>query len=140
MLRSFILHHNNELVPGTRYKRKDVNGSNFYDFMTEKTKIPSFENFLTTNRIDGESIKNRKWLEKMFEYRLGERVYISLRLSPGAGDGSRTFHKASTRGYFNIEDVFVIHKRYLATSSRLTLLQGINERDVCYISSSSSSS
>ncbi len=122
MLPAYLQHYNSQVVPGTTYRRKDINASNFSDFMSQKTGVPNFENFMSTQKVDGESIKNKAWLKKLFAYELGQKVYIAAKLSPGQKTGA--FYKATSKGYFNTRDIFKIKKRYLTTTNRLTLLQG----------------
>ncbi len=107
-------------MPGTRFRRSQIDQRNFNEFMNEKLRVPSYRALLNTTRISDKAIKNQDWAKAMWKYNLGETVLANARLVKG---GKGVFFKPSQEGYFSSEP-YVIASRYLSTTRKMTLVPG----------------
>ncbi len=117
MLSPLINHWNSQIVEGTKFRRKDVDRNNIFDFLEQKYDIKDFHSLLNVTRIG--SLKSKKWREEIFQFEEGERVLVNARLTGQRG----VFYKTSVKGHFS-PTVYIIKRRYLGTTKKLGLVPG----------------
>ena len=109
LLPAIVKTFNNRYARGTSFKRKDVNASNFHDFLGEMLKTEDPTLLMHTRSIDADRLASRKWIARLFRFDLGQKVLVHRK---AIGKTSELFTKPSERGSFSPSPK-VIHKRVL---------------------------
>ena len=119
MLENCVNHLNSQIIPGTRFRPKDVTYNNLQKFLEQKWRVPTYTSLLNTSMIRSTSIKNAGWLKKLFAFEVGEEVLLSRQYAGSRG----AFFKATSIGNFT-EETYVISDRFIATTRRLRAIPG----------------
>ena len=119
LLDGIIYTFNSQKIRGTTFKRKDIGEKTYYKFLEEKFGVQNFTSLLNTSKINAKTIKNKKWLNKMFRFKEDQKVLASYKvLNP-----TKVFRKISERGYYS-DEVYKISSRYLASTKSLDYTPG----------------
>ena len=118
-----INEHNRGKISGTHFKRNQIDSSNFFNFMAKKHRVKDFAVFLNSSRIRGSNMRNKKWLNAIFKFQVGDRVLLARKVMPDE-KGSTFKKKPSHVGYFS-ETIYRVDSRELASTKKLSLIPGL---------------
>jgi hypothetical protein len=105
--------YNNERVPGTSYKRKNVIRKNFNRFASQLLKEPKLDTRFSSFKAG--PFKNRDWNKRIFRFELGQKVLLARK-----ADWSKKpyrFVKISELGGFG-PSVYTVSGRQLRANKR----------------------
>ena len=111
VLPQVVASFNQRKVRGTNYVRKDIDRDNYYDFLSKVFKVKDATLLLNAPTIKADKIFSKKWSNRFFRFKLGERVLVSKRAS-GLYNEDSAFPKPSVHGAF-LKGVYVITERLL---------------------------
>lgn len=114
-LRGILDKHNKARVPGTSFRRVDVDRSTLAEFMEQLYEIPDWHALPGLSRVTDTMLGKKG--ELAFKFSRGERVLADRRQVGEAGP----YPKPSAEGYYS-RRVFRVHKRMLATTKDLGLV------------------
>ncbi len=120
LLQPIVRELNSRKIRGTSFRAKDIDANNAHRFLAEKLNISDVPALLNTLKINARTIKNKRWLKRMFRYERGARVLLSADL---VGKKRGPFRKPSVEGYF-AEQPYLVQERFLATTRDLELIPG----------------
>lgn len=120
LLPEVINNHNRKIIEGTSFSPNDVNDKNFFDFINELHDDTDATMNFATNSIDSRSILSKKWLKKIFKFRLNEKVLVS-RYSL---EGRKAFEKTSVKGTYS-DTPYYISGAKLRQTRKKTLVPGM---------------
>lgn len=113
-LQAICSEYNQTKIEGTSYRRQAVNRVNFSHFLSQllKTKEPE----LSFNSFKAGPFENENWNERIFKFRLGERVLLARRATwDDQSEKMKAFLKTSQEGGFG-KRIFTIGGRQLRAS------------------------
>jgi hypothetical protein len=118
--------HNVERVPGTRYRRVDVNNNSWEEVAAQKLEadarrggggpIEDVTTAFNTGTTSESQIPGEAWKKKLFKFRVGDRVLLSRRSD--YREGNKTFPKPSVEGAFG-SDTYTVVGAYLRNTRTL---------------------
>jgi hypothetical protein len=117
--------HNVERVPGTRYRRVDVNNNSWLEVAAQKLEADSrrggggpMEDVTTAfnTGTTSESQIPEAWRKRLFKFRVGDRVLLSRRSD--YRETNKTFPKPSVEGAFG-SDTYTVIGAYLRNTRTL---------------------
>lgn len=112
-LKETVRAYNNEVVPGTSYKRKNLNEKNFEPFARQLLKEPQLDTRYSSFKAG--PFKHRAWNERIFKFRLGEKVLLSRKADWSTRQ--QAFVKISEFGGYG-QKIFTISGRQLRANRR----------------------
>lgn len=124
VLKGLVKKYNESLVPGTNFKRQQVNEENFVQFLEEKTKRKSSRDLMNAASFSCRSLPD-KWSKKLFKFKLGSRILVTVMLFKS----KNKFHKKSMLGWSK-KDVHFVAGRYLKMTKEFNLTPGTGARKV----------
>ena len=128
-LPGLIQRYNRGKVPGTDFRRVDIDARNVHRFLEQQRGLVNYPALLNTSRIHAKSIRNKTWLKRLFKYQDKERVLVSLKVIGGVD--KRAFYKPSVHGFFGAT-VYEVAARFLVTTRSLAVLAGIRRNKSCF--------
>lgn len=114
-----INRHNDLKISGTDFAPNEINGSNFLEFINQLHDVNDQTMNFSTNSIDSRSIVSKKWIKKLFKFRLGQKV-LATRYSLV---GRKAFGKSSVDGTYSPE-IYNIARAKLRQTRKKTLVPG----------------
>lgn len=90
--------YNNEIIPGTNFKRKAVNDTNFNDFLSQLFKLKNPD--LAFNRTRIGPFRNARWNRALFAFAPGDSVLLARKANWREKLKGGNFFKASHHGSF----------------------------------------
>lgn len=105
-----VKEYNNQLVPGTRFRRQAVVKENYSSFLSQLFKSPDYD-LKISGRVLGDFAQD-SWNRRAFKFDLGDRVRVGRKADwtdPASRDG---FRKASMTGNFGAR-IFTVSSRQL---------------------------
>jgi hypothetical protein len=97
LLGNILDHHNNQIVKGTSFKRKDINDENFFQFLDEKLGRSDSSMAFNTRSVDARSIGDPAWRKRIFKFAKGDRVLVTFDADPNTPKRKRQIGRASCR-------------------------------------------
>jgi hypothetical protein len=112
---ALVEEYNNQRVPRTRYRRKNVSRENFNDFLTQL--FGGDKNFdLRFNAYSVPPFQHRpQWNKKIFKFELGQRVRVSRKADWTDPENRQGFAKASSRGAYGQKTYPIVGRQLRAT-------------------------
>jgi hypothetical protein len=105
--------YNNEVVPGTNFKRKNLNKKNFETFAKQLMKEPELDTRF--NAFKAGPFRHKAWNDLIFKFRLGQKVLLSRKADWSTRQ--QAFVKISELGGFG-KKIFTISGRQLRANKR----------------------
>ena len=112
--------YNNEKIPGTTYRRKTINKTNFYHFLGQQMGLVVGQDLeLKFNTFSVRSFVNKVWNKKIFKFQLGDKVRLARKANWKDADEKHkgAFEKTSYRGYFGT-NIYTVSSRQLRTTRK----------------------
>ena len=126
VLDSIINKHNNQLIPGTRYKRHQLDNNNFYDFLKQKTGLKHPELSFNSTSINVSS-SHKLWRKTAFNnLNIGDTVLLRRSCNWKA---KKTFLKSTTLGSYT-KDLFTIKALRLKPNNRSFLVPTVELNEI----------
>lgn len=121
LLKGLVDHHNSQKVPGTNYRRNQVDSRNFQDFLAQKFKVPDLSLYFNSSKIPDTAFLSKAWKEKIFKFKKGARVLLRRDIE----EEKHIFEKPSVRGTYSTI-VYTVKQRFLKNTLNLHFVQGSN--------------
>ena len=77
LLQEVINTHNRQKIEHTSFTPIDIDDSNFQEFLNELYRTDDYSLTYNTNSIDSRSILNKDWLNKLFKFKVGQKVLVA---------------------------------------------------------------
>lgn len=110
-LKPIANHLNSRKVPGTNFRRKNVNEFNYIDMLDQKYGGEAYAH-LNTGSVSGSRLK-KEWGNRLFKFNLRDRVLVDRRALTGRSR-KKLFDKASTEGGYSPR-IHVVMRRKLVS-------------------------
>jgi len=81
VLESIIDNYNEQIVPGTRFKRRAISRKNSLDFLAQKFKIDNPSLLFNAATLHSSNISSSKWKNKIFKFDIGDKVLLSKKVN-----------------------------------------------------------
>lgn len=120
VLPNLVASFNARKARGTDYSRKDIDRSNYFDFLSKVFKVPDATMLMNSPTLDAEHLFSKKWTNRFFRYNVGERVLVSKRAS-GFYKADQTFPKPSVHGSY-LDKVYKVRRRILKKNRDNTIM------------------
>jgi len=115
-----VREYNNQLVPGTSFRRQAVNRDNHSSFLAQLLGTPDYD-LAVTGRVLG-PFQNERWNRAVFRFQLGDRVRVSRRADWTDPENRGGFKKSSTVGGFGSRIYTVSGRQLRATKDGRRLI------------------
>lgn len=120
LMQGVVDQYNNKKVPGTDFRRRTIDESNFAAFMRQKLNLENFNQITNYSSISCTSLPEA-WNKSIFRYPLRARVLIEAQLDK---DETKTiFGKKTIKGWTS-KTAFFISGRFLRTTKDQSLTPG----------------
>lgn len=111
-----VKEYNNQLIPGTSYRRQAVARENFNHFLSQLFGTKDYD--LNFSAFAVQPFTNKQWNKKIFKFDLGDKVRVSRKADWTDPENRSSFKKVSVLGGFGSK-VYTVSGRQL----RLTKTQ-----------------
>ena len=119
LLPEVVNNHNRKKIEGTTFSPNDVDDRNFFDFINQLHNEEDATMNFATNSIDSRSILNKKWIRKIFKFKINQKVIASKY----SLEGRKAFDKTSVEGTYS-STPFYIKSAKLRQTRKKTLVPG----------------
>ena len=120
LVEPLVREYNNQLVPGTSFRRQAVNRDNHSSFLAQLLGTPDYD-LAVTGRVLG-PFQNERWNRAVFRFQLGDRVRVSRRADWTDPENRGGFKKSSTVGGFGSRIYTVSGRQLRATKDGRRLI------------------
>lgn len=118
-LQKIITSFNKEKVPGTQFRRIDIDDSNFFEFLDELYDLKDATLSFNTRSLNMNSL-SPGWQNKLFKFKLNEEVFVSR----SSLKEKNTFEKTSMTGGFS-KKIYIIVDAFLRSTNDDQLVPGM---------------
>lgn len=136
ILQAVIKRHNNDLYPGTRYRRQTIDKPNFNNFLRQKYKYKAPKMSFNVHSINWRTLP-KSWVSRIWKFKFNQRVAIAnevlndslvnkartVKAKKAAKAKRSAFKKKSRDGYF-ANRAFRIADMFVRASEDQTMVQG----------------
>ena len=119
LLPEVIASHNRKKVEGTSFSPNEIDDSNFREYTNQLEDVEDATLYFNTNSIDHRSILSTTWKNKIFKFKIGDKVLVTR----DSLKGRKAFKKASVEGTFD-STPYYIHRIKLRNSKNKSLIRG----------------
>lgn len=112
--------YNNEIIPNTTFRRREITEKNFDKFLQQLTgeKQPDMNYYLSR----AGPFKNEEWNKKIFKFNLGQKVFINPKANYHLIKGKRFVWKESIKGNFDTKKFTISGRQLRATKQKKNTL------------------
>lgn len=123
ILKQVVEHHNKEKAFGTSFRRIDIKDSNFLKFLDERFRKQDYTMGYSSTAIDYASIGQDDWGPKIFKFKPGDKVLLTIVNDKGIDRKYKTFLKKTRQGIFG-PNIYIVVQASLRSSFRGDLVPG----------------